>query len=191
VLVAVTALTLGVVVFGPATPAHADPAPSCEGLAHGQGDGSLTKTFVSQTDNGDGTITLRFILTTDEADGEARVLDCAWVDSTENRSLDKGEPITSSEQVVTFTNHQAEISITVQAEDTDQICDRAGSSHHIDQGGGAQHRSNISCNTDEPGNGVVPEAPMAVLLPASAFALLGLFAFSRRRSITRNGGAFS
>ena len=159
---------------------------SCNGVLNGQGGGPLTKTFVAEQNNNDGTFTLTYELTSPRPDGTSRVRDCAWVDQIANGQLDQGEPLFGTDDKnAVFAGGKTTISITVQALAGDTVCDRAARSGDAPGAPGYTDKSNVLCHRLGDPPPVIPEAPLALLLPMSAAALLGVaYLVSRCRHST-------
>ena len=163
---------------------------SCNGVLSGQGGGPLAKAFVAELNNNDGTFTLTYELTSPRPDGTSRVRDCAWVDQIANGQHDQGEPLFGTDDKdAVFAGGKTTISITVQALAGDTVCDRAARSDDTPSPGYTD-KSNVPCHRLGDPPPVIPEAPLAILLPMSAAALIGVaFLVSRsRRTTPANAG---
>ena len=177
-LAALLASTLFVVLSPPAMAQES----SCGGVLSGGGDGPLTKTFVSQQPGTTpGTFLVTFRLTTPRPAGTYRVRDCVFVDANNNGAFDDGEAIVGSlDEQRLVTGGSVTATVTVTAAAGTRVCDRAALS-----GGtaGFTDKSNIVCLTlGTPPPPVIPEVPLALLLPLAAAALLagGYFVMRRR-----------
>ena len=185
-LAALVALLGSAVLVG--SPAQAvDSTPSCEsGVFSGEGDKSATKELLSITDNGDGTYTFEYKVTVQREAGTYRLRDCVFIDEGGNNAYD-GEDLVGNtdEKDVIFTSNNngtssgtTEVTITADPEDT--VCDRAAVSGTTTGGIGFTDKSNVLCVPIE-NPPVIPEASLAVLLPATGL-LVGLgFVLWRRR----------
>jgi hypothetical protein len=172
-----------------ATPAQAvDSTPSCEsGVFSGAGDKEATKELLSITDNGDGTYTFEYKVTVQREAGTYRLRDCVFIDEGDNNAYD-GEPLVGNtdEKDVIFTSNgngtsSGTTTITIEAEPTDTVCDRAAVSGTTTAGVGFTDKSNVLCVPIE-NPPVIPEASLTVLLPLTGL-LVGLgFVLWRRRS---------
>lgn len=156
------------------------------------GDAPLRKT-IKAFSVVDGTATVTFTLTSSRSDDEldlvTRVRDCAFIDADGNRVLDDDERAYSFDlhlEAGTFVN-DAEYTVSFPATEDGTICDRAAVS--ADASGGFTDKSvgpdgsDASC-TDSGPPPIIPEAPLTVLLPLTAFAVLGTAAVALRRRHT-------
>ncbi len=155
-----------------------------------RGDAPLTKTITAFSVV-DGTATVTFTLTSsrpdDELDLVTRVRDCAFIDADGNGVLDDDERVFSFDlrfDAGTFVN-DAEYTVSFPAAEGAIVCDRAAVSADTSDGGFTDKSmgpdgSSASC-TDSGPPPVIPEAPLTVLLPLTAVALLGAGAVALRR----------
>jgi len=191
-LVLATALAFGFL-FGFTAAAGAvttDVTPSCDGVVMGADSGLLTKSLVSVVQNADGTWTINYRVESDRAAGTDRFRDCVWFDT--GASGYSGEAFVGStdEHDATFlpqadgTGSYILDSITLPADSTGTVCDRAARSG-TDGSTMTSYtdKSNVLCVPLTP-TPPVSEAPFAALLPLAGLGVFGGIVVRRRHHQT-------
>ena len=159
--------------------------PSCGGVLSGGGDGPLTKEIIAQQPVGNGMWQLTIRVTSPRS-GSVRVRDCAFVDANNNGQFDSGEQLLVG---VDFTRTiQANVpftfTTTISAQAGARICDRVALSGRTGGlfGTDFTDKSNVACVTlGTPPPPVIPEVPLAGVLPLVAAGLFGGAVLINRR----------
>lgn len=160
--------------------------PSCGGVLSGGGDGPLTKQIIAQEPLANNMWRLTIQVTSPRS-GSVRVRDCAFRDVNGNGQFDEGTDVLLVGIDVTRTitaNQPFTFTITVSGTAGQRICDRVALSGRT---GGLfptdfTDKSNIACVTlGTPPPPVIPEVPLAIVLPLVAAGLFGGAVLVNRR----------
>lgn len=160
--------------------------PSCGGVLSGGGDGPLTKQITAQENLGNGMWRLTIQVTSPRS-GTVRVRDCAFRDVNNNGQYDDGTDVLLAGVEIDRTivaNQPFTFTVTVTAQAGQRICDRVAVSGRTGGllGTDFTDKSNIACVTlGTPPPPVIPEVPLAIVLPLVAAALFGGAVLINRR----------